>query len=260
MGNNERNNLWFKSSGNPAFNQEILAENVIDVPNGEVMTVNGAINKTAICLLLVIMAGAFVWNLALKGYMDMVHSFTVISAIAAFIMGIVIIFKRQSQAIQFLVPVYALLEGAFLGGVSFMFETLFPGIVLTAVKATVLCVAVMLFLFKTGIIKVTDKLRAAIIMCTITIAGIYLIDILLSFFGIRVPFLYSTSPVGIGVSVLVVIVAAFNLLLDFDFIYQASQRFMPKFIEWYGAFGLMVTIVWLYIELLKLLAKLQRRD
>ena len=260
MGNNERNNLWFKSSGNPAFNQEILAENVIDVPNGEVMTVNGAINKTAICLLLVIMAGAFVWNLALKGYMDMVHSFTVISAIAAFIMGIVIIFKRQSQAIQFLVPVYALLEGAFLGGVSFMFETLFPGIVLTAVKATVLCVAVMLFLFKTGIIKITDKLRAAIIMCTITSAGIYLIDILLSFFGIRVPFLYSTSPVGIGVSVLVVIVAAFNLLLDFDFIYQASQRFMPKFIEWYGAFGLMVTIVWLYIELLKLLAKLQRRD
>ncbi len=260
MGNNERNNFMFRGSNNPAFNQEVLAENVIDIPNGEVMTVNGAINKTAICLLLVIMAGAYVWNLALKGYMDMVQSLTFVSAIVAMIMGFVIIFKRQSQAIQFLVPLYALFEGAFLGGVSFMFETYFPGVVLTAVKATILCVAVMLFLFKTGIIKVTDKLRAGIIMCTATIAGIYLIDILLSFFGIRVPFLYSTSLVGIGVSVIVVIVAAFNLLLDFDFIYQASQRFMPKFMEWYGAFGLMVTIVWLYIELLKLLAKFQRRD
>ena len=260
MENNGRNNSIFRGSDNPAFRQEILAENVIDIPNGEVMTVNGAINKTAICLLLVVMAGAFVWNLALKGYMDMVQSLTFVSAIVAMIMGFVIIFKRQSQAIQFLVPLYALFEGAFLGGVSFMFETYFPGVVLTAVKATVLCVAVMLFLFKTGIIKVTDKLRAGIIMCTATIAGIYLIDILLSFFGIRVPFLYSTSPVGIGVSVSVVIIAAFNLLLDFDFIYQASQRFMPKFMEWYGAFGLMVTIVWLYIELLKLLAKLQRRD
>ena len=260
MGNNERNNFMFRGSNNPAFNQEVLAENVIDIPNGEVMTVNGAINKTAICLLLVVMAGAFVWNLALKGYMDMVQSLTFVSAIVAMIMGFVIIFKRQSQAIQFLVPLYALFEGAFLGGVSFMFETYFPGVVLTAVKATILCVAVMLFLFKTGIIKVTDTLRAGIIMCTATIAGIYLIDILLSFFGIRVPFLYSTSPVGIGVSVIVVIVAAFNLLLDFDFIYQASQRFMPKFMEWYGAFGLMVTIVWLYIELLKLLAKFQRRD
>lgn len=260
MGNNERNNFMFRGSNNPAFNQEVLAENVIDIPNGEVMTVNGAINKTAICLLLVVMAGAFVWNLALKGYMDMVNSITAVSAIVALIMGFVIIFKRQSPAIQYLVPVYALLEGAFLGGVSFMFEAYFPGIVLMAVKATILCVAVMLFLFKTGIIKVTEKLRAGIIMATVTIAGIYLIDILLSFFGIRVPFLYSTSPVGIGVSVVVVLIASFNLLLDFDFIYQASQRFMPKFMEWYGAFGLMVTIVWLYIELLKLLAKLQRRD
>ena len=153
----------------------------------------------------------------------------------------------------------ALFEGAFLGGISFMFETSFPGIVQTAIKATLLCVAVMLILFKTGLVKVTDKLRAGIIMCTATIAGIYLIDLLLSLFGIRVPAINAATPLGIGISLAIVAVASFNLLLDFDFIYEASARLMPKHIEWYGAFGLMVTIVWLYIEILKLLAKAQRR-
>lgn len=258
MENNNNNNLVPGNTSNPAFNPEFLAEE--RVLESEPMTVSGTINKTAISLFLVFIAAIFSWNLAAKGYMDMVQGLTISSLIISAIMGFVIIFKRRSPVIQYLVPVYALCEGTFLGSISFLFETSFPGIVQTAVKATLLCVAVMLILFKTGLIKVTEKLRAGVIMCTITIAGIYLIDLLLSFFGIRVPAINAATPLGIGISLLVVAIASFNLLLDFDFIYEASARLMPKYLEWYGAFGLMVTIVWLYIELLKLLAKMQRRN
>lgn len=257
MENNEKNNIVPRNTSNPAFNPEFLAdERVLD---GEPMTVNGTINKTAISLFLVFIAATFSWGLAAKGFMDMVQALTVVSLIAAFVLGFVIIFKRTSPVIQYLVPVYALLEGTFLGTVSYMFEASFPGIVQTAIKATLLCVAVMLILFRTGVIKVTEKLRAGVIMCTATVAGVYLIDLLLSLFGIRVPAINAATPFGIGLSILIVGIAAFNLLLDFDFIEEASRRLMPKHIEWYGAFGLLVTIVWLYVELLKLLAKLQRR-
>ncbi len=257
MENNEKNSMIPRNTSNPAFNPEFLAqERVLD---GEPMTVNGAINKTGICLALVFLAATFSWGLVAKGYMDLAKGLSVISLIAAFVLGFVIIFKRTSPVIQYLVPVYALLEGTFLGSVSYMFEASFPGIVQTAIKATILCVAVMLVLFKTGVIKVTEKLRAGIIMCTITVAGVYLIDLFLSLFGIRVPAINAATPFGIGISFVIVAIAAFNLLLDFDFIYEASRRMLPKFVEWYGAFGLMVTIIWLYIEILKLLAKMQRR-
>ncbi|MCM1010245.1 MAG: Bax inhibitor-1/YccA family protein [Fusobacterium sp.] len=257
MENNENNSMIPRNTSNPAFNPEYLAgERVLD---GEPMTVNGTINKTGICLALVFIAAAFSWSLVTKGFMDMAQGLSVVSLIAAFVLGFVIIFKRMSPVIQYLVPVYALLEGAFLGFVSAMFEASFPGIIQTAIKSTILCVAVMLILFKTGVIKVTEKLRAGVIMCTATVAGVYLIDLLLSLFGIRVPAINAATPLGIGISVVIVGIAAFNLLLDFDFIYEASRRMLPKFVEWYGAFGLMVTIIWLYIEILKLLAKLQRR-
>lgn len=257
MENNEKNSIVPLNSSNPAFNPEFLAdERVLD---SEPMTVNGTVNKTAICLLLIIIAASFTWGLAAKGFSDMVQALSITSLIIAAVMGFVIIFKRRSPVIQYLVPMYALFEGAFLGSISYIFEASFPGIVQTAIKATLLCVAVMLILFKTGVIRVTEKLRAGVIMCTATIAGIYLIDLLLSLFGIRVPLINDTTPLAIGISLLIVGLASFNLLLDFDFIYEASKRLMPKHIEWYGAFGLMVTIVWLYIELLKLLAKMQRR-
>lgn len=256
---NNNNNLPIKSS-NPAFNAEFLQDNVIDIPSGEVMTINGTINKTAISLALVVLAVAFTWNLAASGFADMVQIFTTISFIIAFVLGLIIIFKRLSPAIKFMVPIYALAEGALLGNISFLFEKAFPGIVYTAIEATLLCLAIMLALYKFNIIKVTEKFRSVIILSTFTIFGIYLIDFILAFFGIRVPIINSTSTFGIVFSIAVVALASFNLLLDFDFIEQASQRFFPKHIEWYGAFGLLVTIVWLYLEILKLLAKLQRRD
>ncbi len=256
---NFKNNLPDRAGSSPAFRAEYL-EDVIDVPNGEIMTVSGTINKTAISLFLVLLGAMFTWNLSAQGFGDMVQLVSGIGFFIALILGFVIIFKRQSQSIKFLVPIYALAEGALLGGISYIFEGYFPGVVHRAIEATLLCLALMLGLYKTGLIKVNETFRSVVILSTFTIFGIYLIDLILHFFGISVPMINTATPWGIGFSILVVAIAAFNLLLDFDFIEQASQRFLPKHTEWYGAFGLMVTLVWLYIELLKLLAKLQRRD
>lgn len=257
MENNEKNGIIPWNTSNPAFNPEFLAEE--GILDGEPMTVRGTLNKTAICLVLVVMAAAFSWMQIANGYMDMARGVLAGSLFGAFILGLIIIFARMSPVIQYLVPVYALLEGILLGSVSYMFEASLPGIVQTAFEATLLCVAVMIILFKTGVISVTEKLRSGVIMCTATIGGVYLIDLVLSFFGIRVPAINDATPLGIMISIVIVGVAAFNLLLDLDFIYEASRRMLPKFVEWYGAFGLMVTIIWLYIEVLKLLAKFQRR-
>lgn len=255
--NFEREQVATRSGSSPAFKAEYLND-FIDARNG-VMTISGTINKTAICLLLVVLSALYTWNLSSQGFTDMVGMLWGVSFFTALILGFVIIFNRKSTAIKYMVPIYALAEGSILGAVSFIFEKYYPGVVQMAIEGTLFCIALMLGLYKFNVIKVTDKLRSAIILSTLTIAGIYLIDILLSLFGIRVPMINSASTFGIVFSIVVVGIASFNLLLDFDFIEQASQRMFPKHIEWYGAFGLMVTIVWLYMEILKLLAKMQSR-
>jgi len=255
--NFEKEYAVVRSGSSPAFKAQYLND-FYDRTN-DIMTIAGTINKTAICLLLVTLAALYTWRLSAQGFTDMVGMLWGVSFFVALVLGFVIIFIRKSTAIKYLVPVYALAEGALLGAVSFGFEKYYPGVVQMAIEGTLLCVALMLGLYKFNLIKVTDKLRSAIILSTLTIAGIYLIDIILSFFGIRVPIVNSTSAFGIIFSVIVVCIASFNLLLDFDFIEQASERLFPKHIEWYGAFGLMVTIVWLYMEILKLLAKTQSR-
>ena len=141
-----------------------------------------------------------------------------------------------------------------------MFEKMFPGIVYTAVEGTLLCLAIMLGLFKFGVIRATEKFRSTLLLATITIFGVYLIDFILMFFGIRVPMINTASTFGIIFSIAVVAIAALNLIMDFEFIERASAKYFPKHVEWYGAFGLLVTLVWLYIEMLKLLAKMQRRN
>lgn len=253
-----KNDLLPKRTSNPAFNPQFLNDET-RVLDGEPMTVNGTINKTAISLALVVLAALFMWKLFSIGFYDMAMLLQGSSIIASIILAIVIIFNRKSSVIRYLVPLYALSEGALLGGISFIFEKNFPGILSTALEATMICFAVMLFLYKYNIIKVNEKFRSIILLSTITITGIYLINILLSFFGISVPFVNSISMDGIIFSVFVVIISALNLLLDFDFIDRAAQSYMPKHIEWYGAFGLMVTIIWLYIEILRLLAKSRSR-
>jgi uncharacterized YccA/Bax inhibitor family protein len=160
-------------------------------------------------------------------------------------------------------PLYAALEGVLLGAISQVIEQRYKGgIAVQAVSLTCGVLFIMLFMYATRIIRVTDKLRMGIVVATSALCLFYLVAMVLSFFHVGVPLLFSSSIYGIGFSLFVVGLAAFNLLLDFDFIEKASQTSAPKYMEWYGAFGLMVTLVWLYLEILRLLMKLasQRDD
>ena len=156
-------------------------------------------------------------------------------------------------------PMYAVLEGLLLGGLSAMFEVRFPGIVSQAVFATFGTLFGLLFAYKTGIIKATENFKLGVFAATGGIAIVYLISFVMSFFGTRIPYIHESGLIGIGFSVFVVIVAALNLVLDFDFIEQGAESGAPKYMEWYAAFGLLITLVWLYIEMLRLLSKVRSR-
>ena len=228
-------------------------EVMIDANN--VMTVNGTIQTTAILGVIVLIAAAFCWSRFSLGYTDLGAMLTGGGAIVGFILALIVCFTKTKM----LIPVYALAEGLFLGGISSVFESSYPGIVVQAVTGTFAAFFAMLILYRMGVITCTDKFRSVIIISTASIAGIYLVDIIGRFFGFAVPVINSSSNLGIAVSVVIVIIAALNLILDFEFIEEGARRMIPKDYEWYGAFGLLVTIVWLYIEILKLLAKVSSR-
>lgn len=240
---------------NPVLNENVIQNQT--VLESEPMTVNGAINKTFILLALLIAASVFVWDLFFKGYSDKVGMLTMVGFVASIIAFIVIMFNRKAVAIA--APVYAAGEGLVLGGISAMFESRYPGIAIQAIGATFMALFSLLFLYRIGAIKCTDKFRSVIFISTLSIAGIYLINLIGSFFGMQIPQIFTSSNIGIGFSAVVVVIAALNLIIDFDFIERGSQQMLAKSYEWYGAFGLMVTLVWLYIEILNLLAKMRDR-
>ncbi|MBW8075646.1 MULTISPECIES: Bax inhibitor-1/YccA family protein [Metallibacterium] len=238
------------------------------VSQGERMTVNGTIGKTAILLALVVLTAGWTWlrfdaALALGGKqgvaaaMAAVGPFVMGGLIGGLVLALASVFAKRYIAIT--APLYAIAEGFVVGGVSAIFDLQYPGIVVTAVALTFGVMAVMLFLYRSGIIPVTQKLRMGVFAATGGIALIYLVDMVMGFFGGHIGLINSASPLGIGFSLLVVGVAAFNLLVDFDSIEQAAAAGAPKGMEWFGAFGLIVTLVWLYLEMLSLLSKLQRR-
>ena len=225
----------------------------------DVMTVNGTVWATAALLVLVVAAGVVGWN-SVDSTADTVSLPGWLLPVLLGGLGVAILTIFKPAWARFTSPVYALLEGAFLGAISAAYNSAYDGIVIQAVGLTVGVFAVMLFLFATRVIKVTDKLRMGIVAATGGILLVYVANMVLGIFGASVPFLHDTGPMGIGISLLIVGVAAFNLLLDFDLIEKGSQIGAPKHMEWYAAFGLLVTIIWLYLELLRLLAKLQSRD
>lgn len=240
---------------NPIFNQNVIErERVLD---SEPMTVNGAINKTFILFAFLVAASLVVWNLFFQGYADKVSMLLMVGFIASIISFIVIMFNRSVIGIA--APVYAASEGLVLGGISAMMEKAYPGIAIQAVSATLMALFSMLFLYRIGAIKCTEKFRSVLFISTLSIAGIYLVNLIGSFFGMHVPQIFTPSLIGIGFSLVVVVIAALNLIIDFDFIERGAQQMLGKSYEWYGAFGLMVTLVWLYIEILNLLAKLRDR-
>ena len=237
----------FGRSGNPAFTRNFDSTGA--VPQSERMTLDGAVNKTAI-LLSLCFGGAFIgWNmpaLALPGL--------IIGTILAF----VTIFRNPAKA-GTTAPFYAGFEGIALGGITVFAEAQYPGIGIQAIGLTFGILASLLFCYKSGIIKPTENFRLMIFSATMGIALLYLVSFIMSFFGSGIGFIHSNGMFGIGFSLFVVGIAALNLVLDFDFIEEGAEQGLPKYMEWYGAFSLMVTLVWLYIEILRLLMKLRSR-
>lgn len=226
------------------------------------MTLRGSLTATGVLLMLVVAGGFVGWYLT-----DAVPAteFTAATVdipgwlwfvpIAALVLGLVISFKPKLAPM--LSPLYSVGYGVFLGAISKAFEVQFEGIVLQAVGATLGVAVVMLFLYATRVVRVTNKTRAVIIGATLGIMAFYLVGLVVSLFGAEVPFINSTSGWGIVFSIVVAGIAALNLLLDFDFIERASAAGAPKYMEWYAGFGVTVTIIWLYLEILRLLAKLR---
>ena len=228
--------------------------------NAEPMTINGTINKLFIMFAILLTSFGVVWNQYSLGFVDKVSMLTMVGVGVGFVLALIISFTRK--AMNVLVPIYAFCEGMALGGISAMFNASMPGIVSQAVAATFFTLFALLFAYKAGLIKATEKFRSTIIVATLGICATYLVAIVLSLFGIHAlsAALMSSSSMGIALSAIVCIVAALNLIIDFDFIEHGAQNGYGKDMEWYGAFGLMVTLVWLYIEILKLLAKLNSRN
>lgn len=244
---------------NPTLNEQVFQnENPTYIDQTNAMTVNGTALKSIFLLAIVLFGGYISWSKFLAGDMNFVNAMMTVGVIVGFILAMIIVFAKKTA--PFLAPLYAFAEGLALGGISAVSEASYPGIVFQAFIGTFAAMFTMLALFMGKVIKVTDKLRSVLLITTGAIALIYLISFILSFFKITVPFIYDASPIGIGVSVVVIIVAALNLLLDFDIIEKGVASYAPKYFEWYCSFGLLVTLVWLYIEILRLLAKLRNND
>ena len=241
-----------RRSGNPALSKRTF--NNLKSTTGEVMTLDGTVNKTAMSLAILLFAAYYTYSNAIMDYV-------LIGLIGGFIVALVTIFKKEWSPIT--VPIYAVLEGLYLGGVSKMFGNMFePGIVPQAICLTLGILIALLFAYKTKIIKVTENFKLGVFAATAGILVVYLISILMSAFGGRgLPIMdpTNTSVISIGFSLFVVGIASLNLVMDFDFIEQGVENGAPKYMEWYGAFGLLMTLIWLYLEILKLLAKTSSR-
>jgi len=251
-------------SGNPALNEKTFQQSIV-VNQSEVMTERGTLNKFFLLFLLVMGTASLTWNAFSQG--KDVSSWLWIGLIGGFITAIVLIFKPVWAT--FLAPVYALFEGAFIGGISAMYNFAFKGaetagatggIVMQAVGLTFAVVIAMFALYRFRIIKATERFKSVIITATMGIAVFYLLAMGLRLFHIDMPLIHSSGTMGIVFSLVVVGIAALNLILDFDRIEQGAAMGAPKYMEWYGAFGLLVTIVWLYLEILRLLSKLSSRN
>jgi uncharacterized YccA/Bax inhibitor family protein len=224
----------------------------------EAMTIAGTVNKTGILLLCTIATAAWTWNRFLHSESPQsVMPLAALGLIGGLVVAIVTVFKKTWSPIT--APLYALLEGLVLGAISAIFEVRYPGVPIQAVSLTFGVLIVLLMAYRSGLIPVTDKLRIGIVAATGGIALFYLAQFILGFFGIHFTSINNSSPIGIGFSILVVIIASLNLVLDFDFIERGARAGAPKYMEWYGAFGLMVTLIWLYLEMLRLLGKLRDR-
>jgi len=242
-------------SGNPALTADTFSSVGEVVSTGKTMTIMGTVNRTAVCLALLMVTAVYTWGLPVGD--PRVGPLTLVGVFGGLVVAFITVFRKA--AAPYTAPGYALLEGLALGGISKSFETVYPGIINQAVFLTFGTLAALLLAYRSGLIKATENFKLGVAAATGGIFILYLISLALGFFNIPMPFLHSSSPLGILVSAIIVVIAALNLVLDFDFIEQGAERGAPKYMEWYGAFGLLVTLIWLYLEILRLLAKLQSR-
>lgn len=244
-------------SGNPTLSQKIFERN-LQAEDAGVMTERGTLTKFGFLFLLVIAGAAFTWNAFYQG--KNVLPWACVAAFIGFIIALVLVFRPKLA--PYLAPAYGVVEGVFVGGISAYYNYAFaetaPGIVMQAVGLTFGVVIAMFLLYNFRIIKATETFKSVVITATFGVAIFYLLAFGLRLAGIQMPLIHESSMMGIGFSIFVVALAALNLILDFDMIEQGSAMGAPKYMEWFGAFGLLVTIVWLYIEVLRLLSKLRK--
>lgn len=245
------NNKTFKNQGNTT---DVHQATIIDYASQ--MTLSGTINKSLILFLLLTASATITWWMAFNDMNPIVPAFG--GAIVGLILVVIAAFKPHLS--PYLAPGYAVFEGLFIGGISAIFESKYPGIVLQAVGATFVTFLVCLGLYKYKIVKVTEQFKSVVVAATLAIATYYLISWLFSMFTSFTPVHHDNSLMSIGISIFVIIIAALNLFLDFDRIDEGVNQRMPKYMEWYGAMGLLITLVWLYIEFLRLLSKLSSKD
>ena len=266
-------------TANPALNEKIFRDAAMAESGVETMTIGGTVNKTAILLFLVVIGAGITWRMfyaavasfdigaaesveagaaaAIGAGAAVVMPWLFVGLIGGLIFALITIFAKKWA--MFTAPIYAILEGLLLGALSSFLETVYPGIVNQAVGLTFGTLYLILTIYKTGVIKVTDKFRLGVMAATGAIFLVYLATWILGFFGAGIPYIHGNGMIGIGFSLLVIVIATLNLVLDFDFIEKGSAMGAPKYMEWYAAFGLIVTLVWLYIEFLRLLSKLRSR-
>ncbi len=242
-------------SGNPALSADTFTELGTAVADNA-MTIMGTVHKTALALALLMLTATYSWSIPTGD--PRVGPMIMVGAIGGLVVAVITAFKKTLA--PFTTPAYALLEGLALGAISRIFETQYPGIVNQAIFLTFGTLGALLLAYRSGLIKPTENLKLGIVAATGGIFIFYMISMVLGLFGIAMPLIHSSSIFGILFSLAVVTIAALNLVLDFDFIEQGAEQGAPKYMEWYGAFGLLVTLVWLYLEILRLLAKLQSRD
>ncbi len=250
-------------TSNPAFSKKIYEQTFTDVTDDTVMTLKGTVNKSFLMTLLVVLGATYTWRIFFSNpnpetMPPALITYMLVGGIGGFILSLVIMFRPVAS--PWAAPVYAVLEGLFLGAISAFFEYKMKGIVIQAAGLTFLTLFSMLFLYKTGVIKVTEKFRMGVFAATGGIALMYLVSFILGLFGVNFPMMHSGGTLGIVIGVVICGVAALNLVLDFDLIERGAENHLPKFMEWYSAFALMVTLVWLYLEILRLLARINSRD
>ena len=249
-------------SGNPALKESTfldLGSGALVRDGGNTMSLNGTVNKTGLLLLLCVLTAAFAWS-QVSTPSGIVGAGPYIwgGLIGGLVLALVTIFKKEWAPVS--APLYALVEGFFLGAISAHYSYLYEGIVMQAVLLTFGTLFAMLFAYRSGLIKATENFKLGVVAATGGIFLVYLASMVLGMFGIQIPMIHESGLIGIGFSLVVVVIAALNLVLDFDFIETGVEKGAPKYMEWYGAFGLMVTLVWLYVEFLRLLSKLQSRN